>query len=62
MTLPVPHPRSATLDHVIPRAHGGSDHRDNLQLAHLECNQVKADALPSCGRRDVECSQQPGPW
>jgi 5-methylcytosine-specific restriction endonuclease McrA len=38
-----------SVDHVIPRALGGSHEADNLQLAHLYCNQVKSDlrgALP----------------
>jgi 5-methylcytosine-specific restriction endonuclease McrA len=46
MGLPVEHGRAATLDHVAPRACGGSDHPDNLQLAHRDCNHAKADALP----------------
>lgn len=32
-----------SVDHVIPRALGGSHEPDNLQLAHLYCNQVKSD-------------------
>lgn len=34
---------AATLDHIIPRSHGGSDEEDNLQLAHRWCNSVKGD-------------------
>jgi 5-methylcytosine-specific restriction endonuclease McrA len=45
MAVPLDDGRAITLDQVIPRAHGGSDHRDNLQLAHRDCNQAKADAL-----------------
>ena len=45
MSLHESHSRSASLDHLIPRAHGGSDHRDNLQLAHRACNEEKADSL-----------------
>lgn len=33
----------ASVDHVLPRALGGSHEPDNLQLAHLHCNQVKSD-------------------
>lgn len=33
----------ASVDHVIPRANGGSDAPENLQLTHLWCNQVKSD-------------------
>lgn len=32
---------SPTLDHVVPRAAGGTDDLDNLRLAHLYCNSVK---------------------
>ena len=31
----------ATVDHIIPRARGGSNRFDNLQLAHEQCNQGK---------------------
>ena len=31
----------ATLDHIIPRVAGGSDHHTNLQLACQECNEAK---------------------
>ncbi|MEM5516789.1 HNH endonuclease signature motif containing protein [Henriciella sp. AS95] len=30
-----------TFDHIIPRAAGGSDEPDNLQLAHARCNKIK---------------------
>lgn len=33
----------ASVDHVLPRALGGSQDPSNLQLAHLHCNQVKSD-------------------
>lgn len=33
-----PHPKSPSIDHVIPWARGGQDIEDNLQLAHLRCN------------------------
>ena len=45
MTILPPHPSSASLDHVIPAAQGGSHDRDNLQLAHRSCNEAKADTL-----------------
>jgi 5-methylcytosine-specific restriction endonuclease McrA len=28
----------ATLDHIVPRALGGSNHHSNLQFAHGPCN------------------------
>lgn len=34
-----------TIDHIIPRAQGGSDTLDNLQLAHEGCNYRKADRV-----------------
>ena len=30
-----------TFDHIIPRAAGGPDSGDNLQLAHARCNKRK---------------------
>ena len=38
-----PDPWSATLDHIVPISKGG-DPADinNLQLAHLQCNRIKA--------------------
>ena len=33
----------ASVDHILPRAWGGSDEPENLQLAHLHCNHVKSD-------------------
>ena len=35
----------ASVDHIIPRSHGGGHGPDNLQLAHLYCNQVKSDRV-----------------
>lgn len=35
----------ASVDHVIPRALGGSHEPENLQLAHLLCNQRKSDRV-----------------
>ena len=42
-----PDPWSATLDHIVPIAKGG-DPADinNLQLAHLQCNRMKAARAP----------------
>ncbi len=33
--------RNLTVDHVVPRAKGGSDHRENLQLLCGACNSLK---------------------
>lgn len=35
-----------TVDHVIPRALGGSSARNNLQCLCERCNQKKADSFP----------------
>jgi len=35
----------ATIDHIIPKSKGGKDALENLQLAHAECNYLKADSL-----------------
>lgn len=35
-------PKGPSVDHVIPRAQGGSNDRDNLRLAHLSCNSAHA--------------------
>lgn len=33
-----PHPRSASVDHIVPLSRGGDDTRANVRLAHLRCN------------------------
>jgi hypothetical protein len=38
-----PHPKSPTLDHIIPLAKGGTHEPKNVQLAHFLCNSVKGD-------------------
>ncbi len=47
LTLMAPELFRASVDHVTPRALGGTDDPANLQLAHLWCNQVKHHRLPS---------------
>lgn len=37
---------TATLDHVVPRAHGGPHLPGNLVPACAPCNRMKADMLP----------------
>lgn len=37
-TLKHPHPRSKSLDHIVPISRGGNHTRKNVQLAHLVCN------------------------
>jgi 5-methylcytosine-specific restriction endonuclease McrA len=38
-------PASATLEHIVPRTHGGSDALDNLALACPSCNHEKGRRL-----------------
>lgn len=33
-----PHPRSLSIDHIVPYAAGGDDTRANVQASHLTCN------------------------
>lgn len=41
-----PHPRSASIDHIVPVSKGGEHVPDNLQLAHFGCNSAKRDRAP----------------
>lgn len=34
-----------SLDHVIPRVDGGSNHSSNLRLAHVFCNSIRRDGF-----------------
>lgn len=36
-------PRSATLDHIVPRSRGGSDEPSNLRLLCAGCNSLRGD-------------------
>lgn len=35
------YPESATLEHIIPRAHGGTDALRNLDMACIPCNTAR---------------------
>lgn len=41
-----PHPRSGSVDHVVPYSKGGSDEMDNLKVAHLVCNKRRGNRTP----------------
>ncbi len=34
-------PDYPTLDHIVPRSHGGTDDPSNLRLAHMYCNSIR---------------------
>jgi 5-methylcytosine-specific restriction endonuclease McrA len=36
-----PHPRSKSIDHIVPLSLGGAHTNSNLQTAHFQCNQIK---------------------
>ncbi|MGV9183734.1 HNH endonuclease [Arcanobacterium canis] len=48
--LRYPDPQSFTIDHVVPRKHGGSDNIANLRPAHLHCNTSRGAAPPKQDR------------
>ena len=35
--------RSLTIDHIIARSVGGTDHLENLQLLCVNCNSIKGN-------------------
>lgn len=41
--LRFPHPKCATLDHIIPLANGGTHVPENCQLAHFICNSRRSN-------------------
>jgi 5-methylcytosine-specific restriction endonuclease McrA len=45
MTLRAPDPGCASVDHIVPKAAGGTNDPTNLQLAHLLCNVRKGHSL-----------------
>jgi len=42
----MPAGRIPTFDHVVPRSRGGGNHRNKIAV-HLDCNNRKADRMPS---------------
>lgn len=49
--LAVPHPKAATLDHIVPIAAGGTHGYANVQLAHFLCNSRKSDRVAGPGEQ-----------
>lgn len=45
LTFAWPDPRSASIDHVLPRSLGGSNDLENLALSHLGCNCSKGNRV-----------------
>lgn len=41
-----PAPEQLTIDHVVPRSHGGKSSWENCVLACVDCNHSKADRTP----------------
>jgi 5-methylcytosine-specific restriction endonuclease McrA len=44
-------PLAPTVDHIIPLAKGGTNERENLALAHRQCNMAKKDNVNFVQRR-----------
>lgn len=42
----------ATVDHIVPKSHGGINFLDNLMLAHQFCNHFRGNSTPP-PERDV---------
>ncbi len=50
--------KTATLDHVIPRAKKGTNRKSNLKLCCKPCNTAKADSLPGNWDNPVSFDEQ----
>lgn len=44
-TVKYPHPRSKSIDHVLPLSKGGSHSYNNIKAAHFWCNSMKSDHI-----------------
>lgn len=42
---PLNHMEALTVDHIVPRFHGGNGRKSNLQPAHMKCNYAKGNLL-----------------
>lgn len=46
-------PMRPSLDHIKPTSMGGTDHPDNLRLAHAHCNSIRGVVNPNVARRQI---------
>lgn len=51
---PLPSLRESTLDHIVPYSLGGSNEIENLQLAHVKCNNIKGNSIYSQNKKKIE--------
>lgn len=51
LSIKAPDQRSVSIDHIVPRALGGTNDPANAQLAHRHCNQRKGTRLDWVSRR-----------
>ncbi|MDP9396578.1 MAG: HNH endonuclease [Actinomycetota bacterium] len=54
-------PGSPSIDHVLPRARGGTSERGNLRLAHRWCNGQRGSRLPELDWPPELVAAQPAP-